>query len=94
MSIAGFTAGPWIVDPAWPHTVTTPDGVHICVTISRRRPAAENAANARLVAAAPVMADTLRRLWALALQQPEFTNFCDEVVVQCRAALATIEVST
>lgn len=29
----------------------------------------------------------LRYLWDLALKQPEFTNFCDEVVVTARKAL-------
>ncbi len=31
--------------------------------------------------------EALETLWHLALEQPEFTNFCDEVVVTARAAL-------
>lgn len=38
----------------------------------------------------PKLITTLRELWHLALIQPEFTGFCDEVVVRSRNAINAV----
>lgn len=43
--------------------------------------------NAALIVAQDTLIATLRDLWNMALVQPEFTDFCDEVVVRSRDAI-------
>ena len=91
------TPGPWINEEGRDHTHVV--GESAVVAMLPRWPVAadEQEANARLIAAAPEMADTLRNLvltveWARkALTNTEFDSTLYMLVSDARALLAKIE---
>ncbi len=88
---ASHTPGPWVIPSAQPTLVRTERGLAVADTYGNTILASEQEANARLIAAAPIMLEALKAAQAALAMLTEETSIKSSSVAQAWATAVQAE---